>query len=36
MSAIPLLVEDLHRLADRLSDPLRAGMVRPVTVPQSR
>jgi IclR family transcriptional regulator, blcABC operon repressor len=29
---IPLLIEDLHRLADRLTDPLRAGMPRPVTV----
>jgi IclR family transcriptional regulator, blcABC operon repressor len=33
---IPLLIEDLHRLADHLSDPLRAGMARPVTVAQSR
>ncbi|HEV8546286.1 MAG TPA: IclR family transcriptional regulator [Candidatus Limnocylindrales bacterium] len=34
---VPLLIEDLHRLADRLSDPLRAvRATRPTSLVQSR
>jgi len=32
---IPLLIEDLHRLADHLSDPLRAGRTRLPAIAQS-
>ena len=32
---IPLLIEDLHRLADHLSDPLRAGRARLPAIAQS-
>ena len=32
---IPLLIEDLHRLADHLCDPLRAGRARPPAVVQN-
>ena len=31
---VPLLIDDLHRLADRLSDPLRAGHQSRPAVPQ--
>jgi IclR family transcriptional regulator, blcABC operon repressor len=33
---VPLLIDDLHRLADHLSDPLRAGLARPAITIQSR